>query len=72
MPYTNQQVLEKLQEIRDVYLNSGTLMQKNITTDVGSTIFYRSLEDIESYIQIYQAKVDAELALFNPRGYWYA
>jgi len=72
MPYTNQQVLEKLQEIRDVYLNSGTLMQKNITTDVGSTIFYRSLEDIESYIQIYQAKVDAELASFNPRGYWYA
>ena len=72
MALTNQQVLDKLLDIRDNYLISGVLMQKNITTDEGSSIFYRSLDDLESYIQVYQAKVDAESASFNRRGYLYA
>ena len=69
---TNQQVLDKLLDIRDEFLNKGKLMQKSITTPEGSSIFYRSLEDIESYINIYKAKVDSDNASFDPRGYIHA
>ena len=50
---TNSEVLEKLLQIRDDYLASGKLMMKNVTDREGSTIFYRSLDDLNGYISKY-------------------
>lgn len=58
--YTNQQVLDKLIEVRDKFLDDGKLMQKNITTPDGSSIFYRSIEELEEFIAIYQEKVQKD------------
>ena len=55
---TDQEVLDALLGIRDNYLKDGKLMQKNITDKVGFTIFYRDLNDLEEYIDIYQCKVN--------------
>lgn len=54
---TDAEVLVKLYELRDTYLSGGKVMQKNITDGGGNTIFYRSLDDINSSIEYYENKL---------------
>lgn len=57
MAYTNIEFLGKLYEIRDEWIKSGKVMQKNITTSDGSSIFFRDLDQLNSWIESYEAKV---------------
>lgn len=60
MELSNQQILDSLLAERDKLISSGKFMQKNFTTKDGDTIFMRSPEDLENYIEFYRAKVARE------------
>lgn len=60
MNMTNQEVLEELLKQRDIFIKSGNFTKKNITNKDGDTIFFRTLEDIESLIELYRMKVAQE------------
>lgn len=48
------EILDKLYSERDAFLNSGKLMQKNLSDKDGFTIFYRGLDDLERLIAYYE------------------
>jgi hypothetical protein len=67
--YTNVNTMSNLQmytallNIRDDYVKSGKFMEKNWTSKDGDTIFLRSPDDLEAYINTYKARVDADAGL---------
>lgn len=70
---TNQEVLNRLLEIRDKHLSSGDFMKKNYTNPDGVTIFFRNLEELNGHINYYQdlVKRDAGEKEFINRIYYY-
>ena len=58
-PKTDAQILNALKIVRDDYILSGRFMQKNWTDKDGVTVFVRSPDELEAYIDLYQSRVDA-------------
>lgn len=73
-PKSDQEILTALLNVRDDFVLNGKFMQKNYTMENGVTIFIRTPDDLEAYINLYQSKVDAASgnSTYMVRGYLYA
>jgi len=73
-PKSNQEILTALLNIRDDVVFGGKFMQKNYTMENGVTIFIRSIDELEAYINLLQSRIDSAAgnSTYMVRGYLYA